>query len=111
MEAERFDVEGYLRCDCASVENQTCDKCAVRGHIASLTRELEEAKDDLRRRHNDAVDRWEALRAIFDVPGVDGNCDVEAFRRGQDMRASEQMRMIAARALGLSRALPSQDET
>lgn len=42
--AEAFDVNAYLTCDCAQVENQTCDKCAVRGHIAALARELEEAR-------------------------------------------------------------------
>lgn len=43
-----------------------------------------------------------ALKAIFNVPGVDGRLDLEAVRRGQDMRASEQMRLLAAQAIGLS---------
>jgi hypothetical protein len=48
MSAEQFDINAYLWCDCAEHERQTCDKCAVRGHIASLTRELEEAREALR---------------------------------------------------------------
>lgn len=31
--AEVFKVVDYLRCDCADVKNQTCDKCAIRAHI------------------------------------------------------------------------------
>lgn len=44
MQLERFNVDDYLRCDCASVANQTCDKCAVRGHIDALQRFASEAK-------------------------------------------------------------------
>lgn len=41
--SEPFDLDAYLRCDCASVGNQTCDKCVVRSYIAALSRDLEEA--------------------------------------------------------------------
>ena len=43
--SEPFDVNAYLRCDCASVANQTCDKCAVRAHIATLRDALTPFRD------------------------------------------------------------------
>lgn len=77
--------------------------------IATLTRERDEAyvADAQKTREwnlmsQEARKYYAALKDIFNVPGVDGRVDVEAVRRGQDMRASEQMRMLAAQAIGLS---------
>jgi len=40
-----------------------------------------------------------ALAEITKLPAVDGFCDIEAVRRGQELRLNEQARAIARRAL------------
>lgn len=36
MSSEPFDLNAYLRCDCASIGKQTCDKCVVRRAVDDL---------------------------------------------------------------------------
>lgn len=97
-------MNAYLRCDCASVENQTCDKCAVRGYVASLTRELEEARKALKPFSVMAGElfarNWNASDVVTALDAPDAPCRVTAG----DFFCARQ-------ALGLSRDRSDSTET
>lgn len=132
MEAERFDVNAYLRCDCASVENQTCDKCAVRGHIASLSRELEDSRVSFKKRtaeFKQLANDWaaerdalaslkrEVLEDIDAEPELPGpmpeelrfSSNTEDFMRAA-VRATKKGIRVRVEAR-LSRAMPGEEDT
>jgi len=102
LKAQNADLRRWKAMDkplTAAMKVVSNDMQRLRAETERLKTELAEEREAWHGMSAEVEQLRTALAEITKLPAVDGFCDIEAVRRGQELRLNEQARAIARRAL------------